>query len=202
MKKAVKDVLGWITSIKERCDREKDPHKKAILKNYYTHVALEFNGRWEEFLGPDMAIDEPVYKTRLGSEHVLTANGYKAVLGFYNALNQETVLTNHTERLAIEDWGFASYNTFNIWTTGKHLAEQGIQMKDAEPDAHYCISRPIAMFWNYTPDAKLIGEEVYEVCPPTVTKIPPAEFPTWEEVRDAVKSFLPPKKLRVKEMAA
>jgi hypothetical protein len=202
MKKAIEEVGNWVAGIANAARLESNPHRRAILENYYQHVALEYNGRWEEFLGPDMAIPDPVYRARLGGgARADVYDGHAAVLGFYNALNEETVLTNHDERLAVADWGFASFNTFDMWTTGKHLPSMGITLDDTDPKAHYLVSRPIAMFWNYTSDAKLIGEEVYELSVPTVEKIPASEAPTWEEVRNAVRRFLPDSKLRVFEAA-
>jgi hypothetical protein len=191
LKKAVKDVADWLASIDANAKAEKDPHRKAILRNYCTHVALEFNGRWSEFLGPEMAIDDPVYHVRMGTPDVVTADGYNAVVAFYGELNDDTVLTNHDERLAVADWGLASYNTFNMWTRGRRLAALGIKIDNVDPDGYYRIHRPIAMFWNYTSDARLIGEDVFDVHPPIVEKITEAEAPTWEEVRDAVKQYLP-----------
>jgi hypothetical protein len=202
MKKAVRDVGNWVASIAEAARAETNRHRKAILENYFHHVALEYNGRVEELLGPDMAIAEPIYNARLGvSPRAETFAGRAAVLGFYSGLNEETVLTNHDERLAVADWGFASYNTFNQWTTGKHLASMGLKPDKLDLTAHYRVSRPIGMFWNYTPDAKLIGEDVFELSAPTVEIIDAAEAPTWEEVRNAVKRFLPESKLRVFEAA-
>lgn len=199
VKKAISDVSGWVAGIERAGRAEKNPHRKAILANYLQHVALEFNGRWEEFLGPDMCIDEPVYKSRLGTAEIQLADGYAAVLGFYHALNEDTVLTNHDERLAVADWGFVSYNTFNMWTSGRHLKTLGLSVPNANAAGYYRISRPIVMIWNYTSDAKLIGEEVYEVVPPRIDEIPAAEMPTWEEVRDTVKSYLPATPLRRKQ---
>lgn len=201
MKKAVKDVADWLASIDAAAKGEKDPHRKAILENYRMHVALEFNGRWPEFLGPDMAIDEPVYHARMLTTDVVTADGYDAVIKFYGELNDDIVLTNHDERLAVSDWGFASYNTFNMWTRGRRLASLGFEIEDVDPEGHYRIHRPIAMFWNYTADAKLIGEDVFDVHPPIIEKIDESEAPTWDEVRDAVKQYLPTVPKRVRETA-
>jgi hypothetical protein len=202
MKKAVRDVGNWVASIAEAARLETNLHRRAILENYYQHVALEYNGRWEEFLGPDMAVREPVYRARLGGgARADLYDGHAAVMAFYNALNEETVLTNHDERLAVADWGFASYNTFDMWATGKHLPRMGIALDGVDSRANYLVSRPIAMFWNYTSDAKLIGEEVYELAAPTVERIDASDAPTWEEVRNAVRRFLPASKLRVFEAA-
>ena len=132
---------------------------------------------------------------------VVSANGYQAVLGFYHQINEDTVLTNHDERLAVADWGFASYNTFNMFTHGRHVAAMGMNVPDLDPEGCYRIHQPIGMFWTYTPDALLIGEEVFDLAPPVVERIDPAEMPTWDEVREAVKPYLPPAELRVKEMA-
>ncbi len=196
MKAAIKNVTNWLCSIEAAGRSEVNAHRRAILENYLRHVALEFNGRFQEFLGPDMTVDHPLYKARLGAPATHVFDGYEAVLGFYHGLNAETVLTNQDERLAVADWGLASHNTFNMWTKGKHLSELGVTAEDVEAEAHYRVSRPIAMFWNYNADAKLMGEEVYEVGDVTVEKIAASDAPTWEEVRDAMTPFLPAASLR------
>lgn len=202
MKQAIKDVTAWMECIKKAGDDEQDPHRKKILRNFLQHVALEYNGRWPEFLGPDMTIEKPLYKVNMGltpeTDQVVVCDGYNSVLDFYMALNEETVLTNQDDQIAVADWGFSSYNTQNMWTQGRHLASIGVELEDSEPEAYYRVSMRIAMFWNYTEDAKLIGEEVFRVGPVNIEKIDASESPTWEEVRDAVAPYLPPAPLQTK----
>jgi hypothetical protein len=202
MKQAIRDVSAWMEGIQQAGIDEKDPHRKKILENYLQHVALEFNGRWPEFLGPDMTVDRPLYRVNMGltpeTDQVVVCDGYNAVLGFYMALNEETVLTNQDERLAVSDWGLASYNTINMWTRGQHLASIGVELADSEPESYYRVSFPIVMFWNYTSDAMLIGEEVFRVGAVKIEKINEAEWPSWTEVRDVAAKFLPPAALRTK----
>ncbi|MFC9355125.1 hypothetical protein ACFTZB_00875 [Rhodococcus sp. NPDC057014] len=190
MKPFLKAVIDWVEGIDRAAKATDDPHHRAILENYKTHVALEFSGRIADLLGEGLTIQEPVYQTKLdGSSERMTHDGHAAVVDFYQKINDTTVLTNQDEKLAVADWGFVSQNTWNMFTTGRHLIEQGIEVED--PDATYRVHRPLLMLWNYTEDAKLIGEEVYEIDAPKIEKIDASEAPTWAEIRDAMKPFLP-----------
>lgn len=201
MKKGMKKLLEWVDGIAQAAQTETNPHRKAILTNYLQHCCLEYHGRWEEFLGPDMAVEHPVYTIKLqaktGTSDIVVCDGYDAVLAFYMSLNENAVITNEDERLAVNDWGFASYMTIVQWTRGEHLSDL-IPVTDHDPEGYYRVSRPVAMFWNYSPDAKLIGEEVYEVAPTLVEQVSEAEYLTEDEVRAAVSKYLPAAKLRVR----
>lgn len=158
---------------------EQNPHRRAILLNYNRHAALEFSVRkWHNIFTKNMSVDEPVYNVHLGTPELVRFEGREAVMGFYQALN-ERIVWLQDEQLFVNDWGFASYSTFGQFVTGKEAAEAGHTVDD--PAATYILMCPLAMFWPYDKDAKMIGEDVYQLAPFTLIKPDPADVFTFED---------------------
>jgi hypothetical protein len=158
---------------------EKNPHRRAILLNYNRHAALEFSNRmWHNIFTKVMTIDEPVYNVHLGTPELIRFDGRDSVMGFYQALN-ERVVWLQDEQLFVNDWGFASYSTFGQFVTGKEAQESGYTVDDLE--ATYVMTCPLAMFWPYDKDAKMIGEDVYQLAPFTLTKPDPKDVFSFDD---------------------
>ena len=157
---------------------EKDPHRRAILRNYNRHAALEFSDNWQHIFTKTMTVDHPVYRVHLGNPELATFDGLGAVKGFYSGLNERVVWLND-EQLFVNDWGLASYSTFGQFATGADVIAMGFEADDRQ--ATYAMLCPLAMFWPYNADAKLIGENVYQLAPFTVVKPDPADVFTFEQ---------------------
>jgi hypothetical protein len=168
---------------------ETDPHRQAILLNYNRHAALEFSDRWQEIFTPGMTVSHPRYKVMLGSEEMQDFDGEKQVKGFYSVLN-DFVVWLESERLFVNDWGLASYSTFGQFVTGAQAKEMGLGADVDDDEATYMLRCPLAMFWPYDENAKLIGEEVYQLAPFTVTKPDPEDVFTFEERAEVLKEYL------------
>jgi hypothetical protein len=157
---------------------EKDPHRRAILLNYNRHAALEFSDNWQHIFTKKMTVDEPFYRVHLGSPDLATLDGLEAVKGFYSSLN-ERVVWLQDEQLFVNDWGFASYSTFGQFATGADVVAMGHEADD--PAATYAMLCPLAMFWPYTSEALMIGEDVYQLAPFTIVKPDPSDIFTFDE---------------------
>jgi hypothetical protein len=157
---------------------EPNPHHSAILKNYNRHAALEFSDNWQHIFTKPMTVDSPYYSVHLGNPDFAIFDGISAVKGFYSGLN-ERVVWLQDEQLFVNDWGLASYSTFGQFATGADVVAMGYEADD--PEATYAMLCPLAMFWPYTKDAKLIGENVCQLAPFTVVKPDPADIFTFEQ---------------------
>jgi hypothetical protein len=166
---------------------EKNPHRKAILENFLRHAGLEFSGQDELILTPDMTVDEPTYHVKWGAT-LSTYDGIDAVQGYYNGVN-EVVSTFQDHTCWVNDWGIASYSKFVRFTTGAVLASEGAEIEKAD-DTQYAQILPMAMFWSYDEDAKLLGEDVYMLADPTHVELAENDKFTVDELHTVAKSFL------------
>lgn len=141
---------------------ETDPHRRAILLNYNRHAALEFSDKWQYIFTKSMTVDHPKYNVQLGTPDLKNFDGLDAVKGFYSSLNQRVVWLQN-EQLFVNDWGLASYSTFGQFATGAEAKAGGFDADD--PKATYALLCPLAMFWPYSKDAKLMGEDVFQLAP-------------------------------------
>lgn len=166
---------------------ETNPHRRAILLNYNRHAALEFSDLWQHIFTDKMTIAEPHYQVQLGTPDLLDFDGLDPVKGFYSALNERVVWLQE-EQLFVNDWGLASYSTFGQFVTGADAQEMGYEVDDLE--ATYILQCPLAMFWPYTKDAKLIGEDVFQLAPFTLIKPDPEDVFTFDERKRMLSQFI------------
>jgi hypothetical protein len=151
-----------------------DPHHRAILANYQQHLALEQGGRYEEIFARGLIVDHPVYKVGfLGKEELL--DGADAVKGWYGSMKHMVALLLN-EKIAVDDWGFASYADLIEFVPGDQLAGRGIEVEDTS--SLYLLKSNQAMFWLYNDDALLEGERLWVVNEPTVELADPSDLMT------------------------
>lgn len=151
---------------------EPNAHRRAILLNYNRHASLEFSDEWQHIFTKGMTVDHPYYRVQLNMPEVATFDGLSAVKGFYSALN-ERVVWLQDERLFVNDWGLASYSTFGQFAKGSEVVEFGYEADD--PDATYAMLCPLAMFWPYDDQARLIGEDVFQLQRFQIVKCEPGD---------------------------
>jgi hypothetical protein len=148
-----------LESINRRIEVTSSPHHRAILANYQEHVALEQAGRWPEIFERDLIVEHPVYMTNLTGS-LTTLDGADAVGVFYDGIGDE-VFAMVNERLAVDDWGLASYSDIFEFVTGETALARGYEV--ADPGLWYMLYVPQTMFWLYDENAKLKGEHLYWV---------------------------------------
>lgn len=199
MKAYLEQLDSHLGNIKRAAEAETDPHRSKILWNYLHHGAFETGGDWERIFEPDMIIDNPQYQIRDGNE-VLMLDGAEDVQGFYKSLVDENLLFidegNH--ELFVNDSGLAEFATEIEIKTGQRILDeenldawyyQDVEIDD--PDATYVLKNRHAIFWPYTEDERLIGENIYQIAPTEVVKPDPEEVPTIAEVEDLVEKYYP-----------
>ncbi|MQA13856.1 MAG: hypothetical protein GEV09_06660 [Pseudonocardiaceae bacterium] len=187
MSKHLDAFADYMQNSWSRAETETDTRRRAILFNYNRHAALEFSDRWQEIFTPEMTNPHPKYKVRLGSDEVQVFDGVGEVKGFYGALN-ESVVWLEDEQLFVNDYGLASFSTFGQFIAGKDAAAAGYEVDD--PEATYMLSCPLAMIWPYDENAKLIGEEVYELAPLQLSKPAPEDVFSFEERAEVLAKYL------------
>jgi hypothetical protein len=185
-----KSFVGMFDGVDELIRHTDHPLHKRILLNYRRHGLLEVSKRWKELLGPEMTVAEPSY---LMNDHRsgFALTGREAVAGFYGTLIEAgaIVLWPFEQVVAVADWGFASEAKFYHFMPGSLLAAQGDKVDD--PGAMYLVRRNLAMFWHYTSDAKLIGENVYETAiGREIIKPAPEDVITPERARELLAPLL------------
>jgi hypothetical protein len=94
------------------------------------------------------------------------------------------------EKLAVNDWGVASHSTHLVFARSADLAGQGVDVDD--PEAIYLVETPLAMFWFFTDDARLIGEHLYQLEGSKIRKADPDDVLTHERMVEACEAFLQP----------
>lgn len=178
MSKYLDAFEAFMINGRDQARAEKDPHRRAILMNYNRHAALEFSDNWQHIFSKTMTVDHPFYQVLLGNPEIMTFDGLAAVKGFYSSLNERVVWLQE-EQLFVNDWGLASYSTFGQFASGVDVVAMGYEADD--PGTTYVMLCPLAMFWPYNADAKLIGERVFQLAPFTVVKPEPLDVFTFEE---------------------
>ncbi len=91
----------------------------------------------------------------------------------------------------VNDWGIASYSTFVRFTTGAVLASEGMTV-DKPDDTGYAQLWPMAMFWPYDVDAKLLGEDVFMLADPEHREVTPDEEFTQADLDQVCNDLLRP----------
>jgi len=142
----------------ELLERTTDPLHRAMLLNFWRHVHLEGQGRFDEIVAPDMMVDRPVYRVTWGA-HPAVIEGKDGVLAFYNGVGA-AVLWHSDDRLAVADWGICDELTFHQLARGADLRTVGYDVE--HPDRLYHVSSRQAFIWPYDGRARLVGENLYE----------------------------------------
>lgn len=180
--------VAYLQSINSAAEAEPNQHRKAILRNYCNHAAYEFTNQDHKILSNEMTVANPLYNIKRSGSDMVTYRGLDAVQGYYTAVNREVIMLND-EQLMANDWGISSYSTFVRFVAGEQLVTEGHDNIDVE--AIYVQTSPLAMFWPYDSDAKLLGEDVYELNAPITRKADLDEVVTLEMRIDATRPFLP-----------
>ncbi|MGE4404326.1 hypothetical protein [Pseudomonas sp.] len=190
MGKYLQGVTEYFRNIEAQAAAESNPHRRAILKNYLTHAALEYTDRWPEIFSPERTIAHPIYKVRWGTPEEVVYDGPERVQDFYRTLKDDTFLTNQDELLAVNDWGFASFLTINLFMNAAKARSMGL-----EPNVEanqYVLATQCSMYWTYDQDARLMGEYVYEIGAGQLAPVAPQDEISFDDVQKVVAGYLPP----------
>lgn len=185
------DVTYLPARIEDLLEETDKPLHRAILKNYLRHAVLEISGHWDQILGPELTVPEPVYRiSERGTVHVLT--GHAEVESFYRQVAEggTNVMAARALNICVGDFGVVTEAVWNHMTPGPALTPGEVDF-EIDPDAHYLIQHTIFQNFAYTLDAKLIGERVYDdPAGYSYRKLAPAEVVTPAMARAQLAPFL------------
>lgn len=187
MNQYLENFRTCMQAIKDMHDAEQDPHRRAIAANFLRHAGLEFSGQDERILQTDMTVEEPIYHVKWGPE-LATYNGMDEVQAYYDGVNQ-VLCTFQDHTCWVNDWGIASYSTFVRFTTGEQLASEGADISKPD-DTMYAQHLPMAMFWKYDENARLIGEDVFMLADPEHHELKDGDMFEVHHLHEVAKSFL------------
>lgn len=187
MNQYLENYRACMDSIKAMHDAEQDPRRKAIALNFQRHVALELAGQGDKVLQPDMTVDDPVYRVKMGPE-VTTFDGMDMVKVFYEGVNAG-VCTFQDATCWVNDWGIASYYTAILFKSAKQLASEGID-NGADDDTMFAQHLPMAMFWPFDEGMRLIGEHVYLLGDSELHELKEGEMFEIEELRAVAREYV------------
>jgi len=199
MKAYLEKLDSHLGNIKRAAEAETDPHRSKILWNYLHHGAFETGGDWERIFEPEMIINDPQYQIRDGDE-VVQLDGTADVREFYGSLDGENYvfIDDGSHEIFVNDNGLAEFATEIEFKTGERiLAEENLDAwyyQDVEIDDHdalYGLKNRHAIFWPYTEDERLIGENIFQISPTEIVKPDADQVPTIAEVEDLVEKYYP-----------
>ena len=190
MSRYLRKFVQYMQAARNAADHETRPRRQAILENYCQHAAFEFTGRDRDILHPLRTVAEPLYRVKHHGSELTVYRGMAAVQAYYAAVNREVIMLND-EQLMVNDWGLSSYSTLVRFVAGAQLLSEGNdEVLDA--DAIYVQTSPLAMFWPYDADARLLGEDVFELDRAHIEKPAAEDIVTLAMRIAATQPFLPP----------
>lgn len=178
--KAADDLLGTVTN----------PRHRKILINYRRHAIFEVCGLYEEILSPELTIEEPEYLMYSGGMPI-QFKGRERVEALYSSMVKinACVMMFENEVLRVDDHGFSSRATFQIFMPGAVALHFGAPVGGAELDDMFIQTTDRIMVWDYADDGRLIGENIW-VGGGSFRKCPPDELITIEDCREILLPLL------------
>lgn len=194
MNKYLRNQEEALEALHKQALAEPDPRHKAMLLNYLKHMSMEISGRWTEFVDDHdkMMAENPVYHVQLGTPESAEFTGIDGVKSFYSTID-DAVWMLQAQQTAVADWGLAAqiYNTQMMKGSEILAAGMDIGIEIDDPEAVYVMEDiKIGMFWPYDEQARLLGEDVYQLEPPKrVAKCDPENVTTKKDIEQSLKRF-------------
>ena len=191
-----------------------NPRHRYLLLAYQRHLYLEMSGKYEEVLGDDMMVENPVYNLHaLGFN--TTISGKENVRNLYKfwAETNQSVFYGENVQVAVADnfvaltvlahqqvWGgsILSSKALNLLPKGlsSELLLKMLEIKGmkAEPDCMYLYSNFEETIWPYDDRGRLVREDVLEPDPAAakITKLDPADVLTTAQAAAALAPLIKP----------
>jgi len=169
--KAADDLLRTVTH----------PQHRKILINYRRHAIWEVCGMYENICAPDSMVEDPRYLMYVGG-FPTEFSGMDRVKALYRSMVEINACVMHFENevLRVDDNGFSSRATFQIFMPGKVALHFGAPVGEDDMDAIFIQTTDRIMVWDYAADGRLLGENIW-VGGGTFRKCPPDEVITREE---------------------
>ena len=175
-------------------DKTQNPRHRYLLMNFARHRYLEIAGRYSELLGPDMTVEQSLYRFNIIGLPSFKLDGHEAIAAMYHswAETNQSIFYGEDETLAVGDNMVVSRGTLYQQQLGSALRdERGI---DADADAMYLMKANIAMIWPYDDRGRMIGEDVWEYddADRDFIKLDPADVVTTEQAAKLLDPLIKP----------
>jgi hypothetical protein len=171
------ELAAIFSAAEHLIDELDNPHHIAILENYRMHAMLEYCGRFDELLAPEMTVEHPVYRICTPQTGYAVYDGMDEVRNLFYAPikeNGQTVQTKEQEHIAVNDWGFSQEQYVHQHLTGRAAAAKGHDVDNL--DGYYIENHWTSMYFIYNEEARLIGEHIYHSPATDLRKVPRKEF--------------------------
>jgi hypothetical protein len=155
------DITRTNIAVQELIAVTENPRHRYLLQAYDRHRNLEHAGRFEEIFAPEMMVEDPVYRFKMGGQPQMVLQGREQVEPLYRlwAETNQSIFYNEGETIAVGDWMVTSTMVGYQQTLGSALVAGGIE---ADEDAMYLLRGRVAMLWPYDERGRLTGENVWE----------------------------------------
>jgi hypothetical protein len=186
--------------IRAFADSQDSSLHRAMIENYLRHASLEIGfdpERWSDLFCDEMMVSVPVYHVQLaGDPETITYKGDDEIKAFYSSMAAAYggLQTHDPILLAVADWGVSILEEDYVYLTGSEARELGYTVDDQ--DAHYRLKQKFSSYWRFDGDARLEGEDIFQLTGGEITKMEPDEVFSREELLAVVAPFQGGKTIR------
>ena len=208
------DITKSLQPVEQLLAATTNPRHSYLLMAYLRHLYLEMSGRYDEVLGDDMMVENPVYNLHaLGFNTTISGKDNVRNLYKFWADTNQSVFYGENVQVAVADnfialtvqahqqvWGgsILSSKVLGLLPKGlsselllKLLAAKGLE---AKPDQMYLYSNFEESIWPYDDRGRLLREDVLEPLPQNaqITKLDPADVLTTAQAAALLAPFIKP----------
>ena len=194
------DITKSLQPVEQLIAVTTNPRHRYLLLAYTRHLYLEMSGRYEEVLGDDMMVENPVYNLHaLGFNTTISGKDNVRNLYKFWADTNQSVFYGENVQVAVADnfialtvlahqqvWGGSILSSKALGLLPKGLsADVLIEMlklkgAKADPNCMYLYTNFEETIWPYDDRVRLVREDVLEPDPSAaqITKLDPSEVLT------------------------
>jgi hypothetical protein len=194
------DITKSLQPVEQLIAVTTNPRHRYLLLAYTRHLYLEMSGRYEEVLGDDMMVENPVYNLHaLGFNTTISGKDNVRNLYKFWADTNQSVFYGENVQVAVADnfialtvlahqqvWGGSILSSKALGLLPKGLsADVLIEMlklkgAKADPNCMYLYTNFEETIWPYDDRGRLVREDVLEPDPSAaqITKLDPSEVLT------------------------
>jgi hypothetical protein len=208
------DITKSLLPVEQLLSVTTNPRHRYLLMAYLRHLYLEMSGRYDEVLGDDMMVENPVYNLHaLGFN--TTISGKENVRNLYRfwAETNQTIFYGENVQVAVADnfvaltvkahqqvWGGSILSSKALGLLPKGLSADllldmlKIKGMKAEPDCMYLYSNFEETIWPYDDRGRLVREDVLEPDPAAaqITKLDPRDVLTTAQAATLLAPLIKP----------
>jgi len=208
------DITKSLQPVEQLIAVTTNPRHRYLLLAYTRHLYLEMSGRYEEVLGDDMMVENPVYNLHaLGFNTTISGKDNVRNLYKFWADTNQSVFYGENVQVAVADnfialtvlahqqvWGGSILSSKALGLLPKGLsADVLIEMlklkgAKADPNCMYLYTNFEETIWPYDDRGRLVREDVLEPDPSAaqITKLDPPEVLTTAQAATLLAPLIQP----------